>query len=381
VTIAPPAGRKRAALTLALLTPVIAELALGSTPPHLAFLVLLWLPVYGAGVLLIREVTRRRGGGWPSLVLLGIAYELVEDGLGLQALTSPHLYGAAGWAPRLFGLNTAYWEANAAYHVVFSVLIPIALTDLIFPAHRDRAYLRRGGLVAVAAGAVLGVLLLRVSVPPAEDPGYTAPWWATTGCVLAVVVLVVLALAVLPRRTSRPVTAPAQARTIGGIPAAPVAGGIPAAPVAGAYAAVAAFGFMALIFPFGGAERPAFTHGSWVLLPMAAAAVIALGSLWLVGRWSRTAGWDDHHRLWLIGGALLAHTAFGVIGVVDTLVDRLGLVVIAMLEAALVVALQREIHSGDRTDPRDAVQAPGPLQDGVHCARSGHDPGGRSSAD
>lgn len=64
-------------------------------------------------------------------MLLGVGYELVEDGLGLQALTSPHLYGAANWAPRLFGLNTAYWEANVAYHVVFSVLIPIALTDLM----------------------------------------------------------------------------------------------------------------------------------------------------------------------------------------------------------------------------------------------------------
>jgi hypothetical protein len=326
VNTSAPAGRKRAALTLALLTPVIAEVALGSTPPHLAFLVLLWLPVYGAGVLLIRELTRRRGGGWPSLVLLGIAYELVEDGLGLQALTSPHLYGAADWAPRPFGLNTAYWEANAAYHVVFSVLIPIALTDLLFPAHRDRPYLRRGGLVAVAIGAVLGVLLLRVSVPPTEDPGYTAPLWASAGCGLAVLLLGLLALRVLPRRQAH----------LSLVATRPRIAGAPAAPIAGAYGAVAVFGFMALIFPFGGAERPAFTHGLWVLLPMAAAAALALGSVRLVGRWTRAAGWDDRDRVWLIGGALLAHTAFGLIAVVHTLVDRAGLAVIAVLTVALL---------------------------------------------
>jgi hypothetical protein len=321
----PPAGRKRAALTLAVITPVVAELALGSTPLHLAFLLPLWLPIYGAGVLLIREVVRRCGGGWPSLLLLGVAYELVEDGLGLQALTSPHLYGAAGWSPRPFGLNAAYWEANLAYHVVFSVLIPIALTDLVFPAHRDRPYLRRGGLVGIAVCAVLGVGLLRVSVPPSQDPGYTAPLWATLGCVLAVAVLAVVALRVLPRRA---------------LPRSPGTG-VPAAPVVGACGAGATLAFMALIFPFGGAKQPAFTHGLWVLLPMAAAAAVALGSLWVLARWSRAAAWGDRHRLWLIGGALLAHTAFGAVGVVHTALDRVGLVALAALTAVLVAALLR----------------------------------------
>jgi hypothetical protein len=65
----------------------------------------------------------------------------------------------------------------------------------------------------------------------------------------------------------------------------PIAGGVPTAPVAGAYGAVAVLGFMALIFPFDGAERPAFAHGLWVLLPMAASTAIRLGSVRLVGRW------------------------------------------------------------------------------------------------
>lgn len=340
-----PPGRKRAALTLALLTPVVAELTLGSTPPHLAFLVLLWLPVYGAGVLLIRELTRRAGGRWPSLLLLGVAYELVEDGLGLQALTSPHLYGAADWAPRLLGLNTAYWEANVVYHVVFSVLIPIALTDLVFPAHRDHPYLRRGGTIAVAVCAALGVLLLRVTVPPTADPGYTAPAAATIGSLVAVVSLGIVALRVLPRRRSRPTTTGAR------MPAEP---GAPQAAGAGLYGFVAVFGFMALIFPFGGARQPAFTHGDWVLVPMAAAAAVGLGSLRLVERWSRAAGWDDRRRLWLIGGALVAHTAFGVIGVVHTWADRVGLLVISLLFTAVVATALRRAR--DRT--REARTAP-----------------------
>src|SRR5215472_9464989 len=173
---------RRAALTLVVLGPLVAELAFGSTPLHFAYLLLLWLPIYGAGVLLIREAVVRAGGGWPSILLLGVAYELVEDGIGLQALSSPHLYHAADWGPRLLGLNTTYWEVNVVYHVVFSIAIPILLVDQIFPSGRGRPYLGRFGLAVTAAVALLGVAILRVTVPFSQDPGYTAPWVVSAGC-------------------------------------------------------------------------------------------------------------------------------------------------------------------------------------------------------
>ncbi|BCJ33449.1 hypothetical protein Athai_09520 [Actinocatenispora thailandica] len=323
-----PPGRKRAALTLIVLTPLVAELALGSTPIHFAFLLLLWLPIYGFGVLLIREVVRRCGGGWPSLVLLGVAYELVEDGIGLQALTSPHLYGAARMAPRLFGFNTAYWEMNVVYHVVFSVLIPIALTDLLFPALRDRPYLRRCGLAGIGAGALLGVALLRATVPPSQDPGYQAPAWVLAGCVLAVAVLAVLGLAVLPRRAPR--------RTPVGSSV-----GAPRPWLVGAVGAIATGGFLVLSFPIGDATQPAFTHGAWVLVPMAAAAVLAIGTGAAIVRWSGAGSWSDRHRIWLLGGALAAHSMFGAVAVVHQPVDRIGLVVLAAASVALLAALSR----------------------------------------
>ncbi|MGH4015654.1 MAG: hypothetical protein ACRDSL_17370 [Pseudonocardiaceae bacterium] len=90
-------GNRRAAFTLVVLTPVIAELTWGLIPLSMAWAVLALVPIYGAGILLVREAVRRTGRGWPSIVLLGLAYELVEDGIGLQALSSPNLYGAAEW--------------------------------------------------------------------------------------------------------------------------------------------------------------------------------------------------------------------------------------------------------------------------------------------
>ncbi len=104
-----PRTRRRigAAWTLALLTPAVAELTFTAVAVPQTWLVLpLLLVMYGAGVLLIREAVVRVRGGWASLVLLGVAYEIAEDGLGLQALTSPVAYGAADWGWRALGLTS-----------------------------------------------------------------------------------------------------------------------------------------------------------------------------------------------------------------------------------------------------------------------------------
>ncbi|MER6950355.1 hypothetical protein ABT294_40685 [Nonomuraea sp. NPDC000554] len=310
-------GRRWAACTLVLLAPVCAELTLGAMPLHLAWLMLpLLVPMYGAGVLLVRELVRRAGGGWPSLLLLGVAYEIAEDGIGLQALSSPNLYDAALWGPRVFGLNTTYWESQIGYHLAFSVVIPVMLTELLFPAHRDRPYLRRGGLVVAGVVAVLGVAIVRVTIPPVADPGYQAPVPVLVGSVLAIAVLAVLALRVLPRRTAPP--------SPGWTPPHPAVGGV--------LTALATVAFLGLLMPVG--QPPAGGHGVGRLVPMALAAVVAVGMGWLIHRWS--AGLTTWHRIWLAGGALVSHTLIGAAFIASTGFDRVGLLVLAFLTVVLL---------------------------------------------
>jgi hypothetical protein len=322
-----PPGARRAALALMLIAPAAAELTLGTVKLKMAWLILLYVPIYGAGVLLIRELVRRTGGGRASLLLMGLVYGLVEEGLALQSLTSPHLYGAAGWAPRLLGVNTAYTELNLPYHVVFSVVVPIALVELVFPGHGPAPYLRRGGLVSTAIVAVLGVVLLRVSVPPSEDPGYVAPGTALIVIVVLVVVLSVIALRVLPQR-------PARVR-----PAVVV----PRPGVAGVVSAVAAFGFLGLLYPFAGARHPAFTHGAWVPVPMLTAAGLAVCAGLALWRWTAADGWTNTHRLAVISGALIAHTVFGVVANTHTTPDTVGLTVIGVVMTILLGLLARRL--------------------------------------
>ncbi|GGP97595.1 hypothetical protein [Streptosporangium pseudovulgare] len=353
-----------AALLLAGLTPVVAELTLGNPPLRQAWLLLLWVPIYGAGTVLIRELVRRTGRGWPAVLLLGAAYGIVEEGLALQALTSPTIYGVADWAPRILGLNSAYTELNIPYHAVFSVALPILLVDLLFPDLRHRPYLGRTGLVVAGVVFVLGALLLRWTTA-FIDPGYQAPPTALAAFVLVIAALAVLALRFTPRSSSPPATAfrtastppdpptaaPRTAPTPQGLPAtaprtaptppAATLRTVPAPPVIACLAGVAAFGYLALLFPFGGARHPAFTQGGWAVVPMVAAALLAMAAGVLVRRWTAHGGWHDRHSLALAGGALVAHTAFGVIANGENTTDRVSLAALGLVMITLLALLAR----------------------------------------
>ncbi|WP_433490253.1 hypothetical protein [Nocardia grenadensis] len=289
-------GRLRAAWTLALLTTVCAELTFTAVAVPFTWLLLpLLMVMYGAGVLLVREAAARAGGGWPSLVVLGLAYQLAEDGLGLQALTSPHMYGAADWGWRALGVNWTYWESQIGVHVVFSVLIPIMLTDLLFPTHRGRPYLRTHGLAGTGLLAVAGVAGLRFAISATEDPGYRTPWAWTAGFLVAIAALAWTALRGLPGRR---IPGPAPAPTA------------PRAALAGGAAAAVTVAFLALLLPPGLGPDPVFGAGFPRFLPLPLAGALALGSGWTILRWHGAPGWSDRHRLWVAGGILTGHTAF-----------------------------------------------------------------------
>jgi hypothetical protein len=333
-TAVAPAGNRKAAWTLLVLTPLIAEFTFATTPIAMAWLVVLYVPIYGAGVLVIRELIRRSGGRWASILLMGLAYGLVEEGIALQSLTSPRLYGAARWAPRVLGFNTAYAELNLVYHAVFSVALPIALVELLFRHQGRRPYLSRGGVFATGIVALAGVGLLRVTIPPTADPGYLAPPAALMTFAGVVGALAVIALRGLPGRArhtnARPNTASRTAHPR----------------VVGVFCGGCAIAFFGLLDPFGGATQPAFTHGTWVLLPMLAAAVLAVSAGLLLRRWSTATHWTNRHRLAAITGALVAHTVFGITAKTHTIADALSYSIVAIVMVFLLALLGRRVRHG-----------------------------------
>src|SRR6202042_2013403 len=87
-------------IVLFFLAPLVAEFLLGDLPINLLGALVVLAPMYGGGALLIREVVRRTGGGWPSIFVLGFAYAVFEEAFTTQTLFNPnylhlnlHLFG------------------------------------------------------------------------------------------------------------------------------------------------------------------------------------------------------------------------------------------------------------------------------------------------
>jgi hypothetical protein len=152
--------RSHPILCLALLTPGLPEYLSTSSPilnlavnPAWFFLgLLINVGQYTAGALLIREAVLRWHKGWGSVFLLGLAYGITEEGLGDNTLfNSNHgADGVLGSFGRFAGVNWVWSTGVLAFHVIYSIGLPILLLGLALPNTRGRSLVgTRGILVAL----------------------------------------------------------------------------------------------------------------------------------------------------------------------------------------------------------------------------------------
>ena len=339
-----------AVATLLILAPVVAEVLSGSTPITGVFGLLFFIPMYGAGALLIREVTRRRRAGWASVLLLGAAFALVEEGLVVQAIFHPQAVEAASWGAaagaHLAGVYGIFTLAVVTYHAVWSIALPIVLCDLLFPAHRNSPLLDRAGLAVVTPAFAAGLVLVAALVRTRIAPGYSTPPGHLA--VTAVAIVALIALAYLPRLRT-----PTGGDTRPNAPPSPWTVAV--------LVAAAGFAFLGLLmFPAATDTRPAWANPA---VSASAAVVIAAAVLWLLHRWSHASGWNDPHRLAIAAGLLLVSPAVALIQATlhsyGNPGDRIGLVATEIATAGFVVWLshrlrptkRRQIVGAGRADP------------------------------
>ena len=85
------------ALALLVIAPLIAEFLLGDFNIRQIGFILVFIPQYGGGALLVRELTRRARRGWPTMLLLALAGLL---GLEVAAVALFAVWSRrAGWGP------------------------------------------------------------------------------------------------------------------------------------------------------------------------------------------------------------------------------------------------------------------------------------------
>ena len=129
---------RKALLSLLFLSPILGELVSGSTPP-LEFVSPLalggFLALYGCGAVLIRDTAIRWDKGWMTILLLGAAYGVYEEGLVVKSWFDPNWIdlGNLGIYGRFAGVNFVWATLLTIYHCIVSIAIPIFLTNVLFP--------------------------------------------------------------------------------------------------------------------------------------------------------------------------------------------------------------------------------------------------------
>lgn len=321
----------RPILLLAVLAPLTAEITIGNIPFTTtgALAAVFTVPIYAAGSVLVRELARRVRGGWPVVLGLGVAYFLMEEGVGLQSLFSPTLYHAADLGARVAGINLVFGLLQLVNHAVWSIAVPIALTELVFPETRDRRWLGRPGVILTGVLYLAGVALMIV-IHLGVDPNFFAPATTLLGTFVLAILVAVASLTILPRLHKRPRPT--------------IDGPIPRPLTVGAIGLVASFAFLAIL------NLPGDTHltlvaGPGVLVPI----LLALADVGLVAclvlRWSRRTGWNDVHVLALCGGSLLGHSLMWGLILPTTAATAWGVVVLFLASVLALTRLYRRIDS------------------------------------
>ena len=164
------------ALVLFFLSPMTAELLTGSAPPaefFNPFSLLVLSALYGSGAILIRELAFRWRKGWPTILMLGAAYGIVEEGLMVKSFFDPQWVdlGTLGVYGRWAGVNWVWSLGLTLFHAVWSIGIPILLVTRMLPERAAEPWVGRrmlrflAGLLAV--DVAFGFFALTPYRPPA----------------------------------------------------------------------------------------------------------------------------------------------------------------------------------------------------------------------
>jgi len=187
-------------VALLLFAPSIPELLTGSTPItelvyspiYFAFAFAGIVGLYGGGALLIREFTAYFHKGWASVLLLGAAYGIGEEGFAVHTFfeTSGNPVGHFATYGHAFGVDWLWAFSLSIFHATYSIALPILLVGLFYPATRDLRWLDRGGVALTAVVYLFVVGLFAVVVGHGPTPAIFAvflgisivlialAWWA-----------------------------------------------------------------------------------------------------------------------------------------------------------------------------------------------------------
>lgn len=304
-------------IVLFILSPVIAELLFGSTPASRAVQLIFESLFYGSGALLIREVARRNQLGWTSIILLGIAFGTLEECILLQSAFNPTFLGNDLSFGRAWGVNWVWTEYIIGYHAIWSITIPVLLTELIFPDRKAEPWLSRWGIWLTSIIFALSCAAFYSTFYKMSGFSSTLVHYLIAGSLVLCFIGISFYLPEQPLLKHKLKTP------------APVFVGI-----------IAFAGSILWLYLFSLIFKHDSGLPSWIV--QLSGIFILFPLVYLISGWSRQ-NWKDIHRFSLASGALMASMLFGlfVLMQMNNQLDQICQVIFILITIALLIALKK----------------------------------------
>ena len=179
---------------LAFLSPVIAEMLSGSAP-FIEWLNPLatatFLGMYGAGAILVRELAIRWDKGWASIIVLGAAYGIIEEGIAVKSFFDPKWVdlGELATYGRYLDVNWVWTVWLTIYHSMVSIALVLVVFSLIYPEYRGVRLLTEKRFKIVSLIFVVDIVLSAIGFVFIQD--YLPPlgWYLASFAIVASLVL------------------------------------------------------------------------------------------------------------------------------------------------------------------------------------------------
>lgn len=311
-------------IVLVLISPLVGEVLSGATRLSFLFAYVPEVMMWGCGTLIIREVVRRWGGNWTTMLPLGLVLSMMEEFIVQQTSLAPLPWlGSAPMYGRVWGVNWIYFLFMLAFESVCITLVPVQIVELIFPQRRKEPWLRTRGLVIASMVFTLGaffawflwVKIARIKVFHAPD--YKPPIVTTLLGWAAIIMLVFISYA-LRHSGKAPAATTQESPSPWFVLLATLVLGFPW------------YLLMALVFVPG-------PHSLALWIPITAAIAWAAMTISLLRRCAGEAGWGEMHEWALSFGVLLVCMTAGFLG--SSLWPRMDLIFKVVLNLLTVIGM------------------------------------------
>jgi hypothetical protein len=280
------------AVVLIVLSPIVAEYLLADFTVRNLDLLIVFIPLYGCGALLIREVARRARRGWPTILLLAAAYAMIEEAFLTQSLFNPNYVGQRlldyGYIPAI-GTSLNWTLFVLSIHVVWSVATPTLIVEGLAADRRTEPWLKRPGLALVGLLFTLGSAATMAYSLKMSDFVASRAQFVTSAVLVALTIVTAFRInrrvdGETYRSSRQPQAPPAWSQAL------------LAFLLASAYLVV---------------EPLARSHGQPPWVGLVARTACEAVAVWLIIRWARRQGWGPLHYLALGAGTTLTYLLFG----------------------------------------------------------------------